>query len=174
MKLTWFGSSTFRVQTGGQVIALDPEGAPAGVDRSELVSGADRVVRAADSLVDVDPAIWRPRPTERLLDAADGLRPVEIWSVGPSGLLLDGDDDVPLLLLGGPVPELGRWVEKAAVVMFGADLAGRCHALLQGQAPGLVAVAGSDREIDAVFADIPNLLDGTGLIALEPGLAVEA
>jgi hypothetical protein len=37
-----------------------------------------------------------------------------------------------------------------------------------------VALAGPEAEIDAAFERVRSRLDGTGLVALEPGLAVEA
>lgn len=174
MKLTWFSGSTFRIQIGGQVVVLNAQDVPEGIDRSELVSGADRVVATGEGVATVDASLWRPRPAERLLDAGETLRPVEIWSVGASGLLIDGDDDRPLLLAAGDVPALGRWVDKAVVVLMGGGLADRAEGLLAAASPSLVALAGPEAEIDAAFERVRSRLDGTGLVALEPGLAVEA
>ncbi len=174
MKLTWFGGSTFRIQIGGQVVVLEAQEAPAGIDHGELVSGADQVVSLGDDLAPVDAAMWRPRPPVRLLDAGDTLRPVEVWRVGASSLLLDGDDDRALLLMGGDLPPLGRWVDKAVIVLMGSGLADRTEALVAAAPPALVALAGPETEIDAAFERVRPRLDGTGLVALEPGLAVEA
>jgi hypothetical protein len=174
MKLTWFGGSTFRIQIGGQVVVVDAQAAPAGIDRNELVSGADRVLGPGEGVTPVDAAAWRPRPAEPLLDAGDTLRPVDVWSVGGSGLLIDGDDDRPLLLAGEALPKLGRWADKAVVVLSGADLVERARVLLAGASPSLVALAGAEAEVDAAFERVRDHLDGTGLVALEPGLAVEA
>jgi hypothetical protein len=174
VKLTWFGGSTFRIQIGGQVVVMDAQNAPERIDRGELVSGADRVVAAGEGVVPVDAGLWRPRPAERLLDAGDTLRQVEVWSVGASGLLIDGDDDRPLLLAAGDLPELGRWIDKAVVVLIGGRLADRADGLLAAASPALVALAGPEAEIDTAFERVRSRLDGTGLVALEPGLAVEA
>jgi hypothetical protein len=173
VKITWFGGSTFRIQIGGQVVVVDPQGAPDGIDRSELVSGADQVTALGSAPMVADMSGWRPRPAERLLDAGDRLRPVEIWSLGPRCLLVDGDDDMPLLLAGDVSPPLGRWAERGVIVLCGTDLAARAGALLAPRAPKLVALAGDDAEIGAAFNALPALLDGTGLVALEAGLAVE-
>lgn len=174
MKLTWFGGSTFRIQIGGHVIVVDPEAAPEGIDRSELVSGADQVVSMREGGEPVDPQSWRPRAAERLLDAGDVVRPLEVWSLGGPGLLIDGDDDRPLLLAAGAVPRLGRWADKAVMVLAGEDLADRAETLISETPPTLIALAGSEVEVEAAFERVRDRLDGTGLIALEPGLAVEA
>ena len=174
MKLTWFGGSTFRIQIGGHVLVVDPEAAPDGIDRSELVSGADHVVAMREGGRPVDPQSWRPRAAERLLDAGDAVRPLEVWSVGGSGLLIDGDDDRPLLLAAEDVPTLGRWADKAVIVLSGSALADRTEGLLATARPALIALAGSEGEVDATLDRVRDRLDGTGLIALEPGLAVEA
>lgn len=174
MKLTWFGGSTFRIQIGGHVLVVDPEAAPDGIDRSELVSGAGLVVPLREGGRPVDPQSWRPRAAERLLDAGDAVRPLQVWSVVGSGLLIDGDDDRPLLLAAEDVPRLGRWADKAVIVLAGVDLADRAERLLAAASPALVALAGSDAEVVATLDRVRDRLDGTGLIALEPGLAVEA
>lgn len=174
MKLTWFGGTTFRIQIGGQVVVVDPEAAPDGIDRSELVSGADHVVAMRGGGKPVDLQSWRPRAAERLLDAGDAVRPLELWSVGGSGLLIDGDVDRPLLLAAENVPTLGRWADKAVMVLAGSALADRAERLLAAAGPALVALAGSEADVDATLDRVRDRLDGTGLIALEPGLAVEA
>lgn len=173
MKLTWFGNSTFRIHCGGQIVVVDADSAPLGVAASELVSGADHVV-ALDGTGDVaDPATWKPRARMRLVDGGDEVRPARIWRAGDKCLLIEPDEDMPLLLVAGKVPELGRWVEKAVVVLLGQDLAARGEQLVERAIPGLIALAGADGELDAAFARLPPKLDGAGLIALEPGLAVE-
>lgn len=174
MKITWFGGATFRVQIGGQILVVDAQSAPDGIDRNELVSGADRVVGLGEPQMQADAAYWKRRPAERLLDTGDQVRPVELWSIGAGSLLIDGDDDMPLLLLGGSVPEAGRWMEKAVVVLVGSGMAERASALLEAAPPRLIALAGDEVEVSAAFDAVRESLDGTGLVALEPGLAVEA
>ncbi|MHA6299200.1 hypothetical protein [Devosia sp. CAU 1758] len=174
MKITWFGGTTFRIQIGGQILVIDAQSAPEGIDRNELVSGADHVVTLGDRHSEADAADWKRRPAERLLDEGDSQRPVQFWSVGRTGLLIDGDDDMPLLLLGSGNPALGRWAEKAVIILAGEQLAGRGTALLGGDRPRLMALAGSEAEIGAAIDAVRDLLDGTALLALEPGLAVES
>jgi hypothetical protein len=45
--------------------------------------------------------------------------------------------------------------------------------LLQQLGPKLIAVAGPEAVMDQVIARVQNLLEGTGLVSLEPGLALE-
>ncbi|MBE7731549.1 hypothetical protein [Devosia faecipullorum] len=173
MKLTWFGNSAFRIHGGGQIVVVDADSAPQIVAVSELVSGADHVI-ALDGAGEVtDLATWKPRARLRLVDGGDEVRPVQIWRAGDKCLLIEPDEDMPLLLVAGPVPELGRWVEKAVVVLLGQDLAARGEQLVARAIPGLIALAGADGEVEAAFARLPPKLDGAGLIALEPGMAVE-
>lgn len=174
MKITWFGGSTFRIQIGGQVVVVDPHLAPAAIDQTELVSGADQVVAIALVRAAVDPVQWRPRVAQRVLDVGDNVRPVQAVGIGPDSLLIDGDDDMPLLLAGGGLGLLGRWAEKAVVVLFGQDLEGRAGELLDASHPRLIALAGEEAEIGRAFDALRDRLDGTGLVALEAGLAVEA
>lgn len=173
MKLTWFGNSTFRVHIGGQIVVVDAKGAPYGVDGNELVSGADHVVEWNGNRSVADLRSWKPRQRQRLLDAGDQPRPVEVWSVAPDCLLIDADEDMPLLLIAGAVPEIGRWGEKTVIVLAGQGLAQRGEQLVEVVIPRLIALAADDAALDAAFAQLPPKLDGAGLIALEPGLAVE-
>ncbi len=173
MKLTWFGNNAFRIHIGGQIIVVEANGAPVGVDGKELVSGADRVLGLNGNLPVTDLVNWKPRPRQRLLDAGDLPRPALIWSAGTDCLLIEPDEDMPLLLVAGLVPELGRWAEKAVIVLAGEGLAERGSALVDMVIPRLMALAGNDAELDTAFAQLPSKLDGAGLIALEPGLAVE-
>ena len=174
MKITWFGQSALRIHLGGQVVVIDAERAGAGVDQGELRSGADVVLALAGPHETVDGKTWKPRPAQRLLEAGEVTRPVDVWSPGAQSVLVDADEDMPLLVAGGPVPELGRWVERAVVVLVGAALADRAVTLLDRGAPRLLALAADEAELDATIGAIRDRLDGTGLVALEPGLAVEA
>lgn len=173
MKLTWFGNSTFRIHIGGQIVIVDADAAPRGVERHELVSGANHVIMLNGNPVVTDLAGWKPRPPERLLDAADQPRPVQVWSAAPDCLLIEPDEDMPLLIVAAAVPPLGRWAEKAVVVLVGQGLAQRGTMLVDKAIPRLIALAGTDAELDAAFAQLPPKLDGAGLVALEPGMAVE-
>lgn len=173
MKLTWFGNRTFRIHLGGQIVVVDADAAPENIDRRELVGGADRAGALEGAWPLADAQTWRPRARERLLDAGEKMRPVDFWSVGANSILLDADDDMPLVILAGPVPELGRWAERAVVVLAGAQMAERATTLISRTAPRLIAVAAAEYEVDRVFEALAGQLDGTGVLALEAGLAVE-
>ena len=117
MKLTWFGGTTLRVYLGGEIVLVDAEGAPEGVDRGELLAGADRVVALAGdpAVPSIDPADWRPKPAPRQIDAPP---PLEILAIGASALLLAAAGEPPLVLLGsGEPPRFGRWADGAVVVL---------------------------------------------------------
>jgi hypothetical protein len=172
MKITWFGGTTFRLHIGGHVVVVDAERAPARVEPSELRGGADLVVGLGQGR-ETDVSGWRPRAAERLLDAGAGPRVPQIWSADGTSLLIDADDERPLLIVGEGASEGGRWLGQAIVVLAGSGLAGRGAALLDAEPPHLIALAGEDAELDAAFAALRDRLDGTGLVALEPGMAVE-
>jgi hypothetical protein len=172
VKLTWFGGGTFRFQIGGQIVVLSGDAVPAGIERAEWLGGADLVVsRPAD--LPVADANWKPRPAERLLDAGESLRPVEAWTLRAGSVLLDADEDRPLLVILGDVPALGRWAGNAVIIVAGNGTGERARQVLD-RGPRLIALAGSDPEVEQAFAALRDSLDGTGLVALEPGLAVEA
>ncbi len=176
MKLTWFGGKTMRVHLGGMILVVEPEGALGGISWAELTSGADRVVQSSGAeLPQADGERWKLRPVPRVLDD-DGQAPgLELWSLGNDLVLVDGMGEVPLLLAAGDVPKLGRWADGAVVVLFGdgEQMAARGDGVLAQRAPRLLALAGDDEAIDHAMAQLGGKLDGTGLVALQPGLAVE-
>jgi len=172
MKLTWFGGTTVRVHIGGVILVVDP----AGIDGAELVSGADSVIGSFGAgLPAVDVAAWKPRKAPRLVDEGDVPATVETWSAGAGALLVDAIGEPPLLMVAGEVPALGRWVEDAVVVLFGdgAGLIRLGRAVLEDRQPRLLALAGDEADIDAAIPALRDVLDGTGLVSLEAGLALE-
>ncbi|SFV31114.1 hypothetical protein SAMN05216456_1236 [Devosia crocina] len=171
MKLTWFGSDTFRIHAAGSMIVVEGKDRLAGVDHSELVSGADHVF-AFDAAPTV-PAGWKPRAPLKMLEAGEGLRAPDVVQIGNGALAVDADGEAPLILLKREVELSGRWVGQSVVAMVGTNLARRGESLLLRHAPRLLALAGSDAEVEAAFGVLPPLLDGTGLVALERALAVE-
>ena len=176
MKLTWFGGTTIRIHIGGAILVLDPAGAPAGIDAAELVSGADLAIDGfGPDLPAVDGGNWRPRKVPRLLDEGETLPAVEALSLGSGAILVDAIGEAPLLLVTGAVPPLGRWAESAIVVLFGDGIAlgalGR--AVLDDRGPRLLALAGDEAAVDLAIPALRDGLDGTGLVALEAGLALE-
>ena len=174
MKLTWFGNSCFRLHAGGRIVVVDAGRAPAVIDRTELLGGADQAVETGGSDLRVaEPGEWKPRPAQRLLDAGEAVRMADVWVVGPEALLVDAEGEAPILLAGAALSGLGKWADRAVIVLHGSDLAHRGTAILENRTPRLLALAGSESEIDAAFAVLRGQLDGTGLLALEPGLAVE-
>lgn len=173
MKLTWFGGTALRAHIGGEIVIVDAEQAADGVERAELCSGANKVVSLNGQYQPADPALWRARAPQRLLDAGETVRPVEIWSLGPRAVLIAPDEDLPLVVLGGAVPSMGRWVEQCVVVLAGQGLDQRAKHLVETSAPRLIALAGEEALVDAAIDAIRGRLDRTGLVALELGLAVE-
>ena len=176
MKLTWFGGKTIRIHIGGTILVVDPAGAPDGIDAAELVSGADVVITGFGAeLPRVDAMQWKPRIPPRLLDEGEAPPAVLAWSASADAVLIDAVGEPPLLLATSDVPSLGRWAEKAVVVLFGdgAGLARRGRALLEQVAPRLLGLAGGEGDIDVAIPALREQLDGTGLVSLEAGLAVE-
>ena len=176
MKLTWFGGTTIRIHIGGAILVVDPAGAPDGIDAAELVSGADVVITGfGAALASVDSRDWKPRKPPRLLDEGAVPPAVEAWRVGAGAILVDAVGEPPLLLVSGEVPPLGRWAESAVVALFGPGdrLAALGNAILDDTPPRLLALAGDEAAIDTAIADLRDRLDGTGLVSLEAGLALE-
>ena len=176
MKLTWFGGTTVRIHIGGAILVVDTGGAPAGIDKAELVSGADVVVDAFGAgLPVVDVATWRPRKLPRMLDEGEELSKVDAWSVGPGAMLVEAVGEPPLLLLAGDVPPLGRWADSAIVALFGdGEALSRVGlAVLADTPPRLIALAGNETAVDLAIPALRDALDGAGLVALEAGMALE-
>jgi hypothetical protein len=174
MKLTWFGGATMRIHIGGKMLVIDAEGAPAGIDRTELLSGAEIVLSSAD-LVGVDvvePAQWTPRKAAALIDETE--TEVQVHRIG-SALVVDAVGEQPLLLVTGEVKRMGRWARNAVVVVLGAPeaLPDRAANVLEQLGPKLIAVAGPEPAVEQVMLRVQNRLDGTGFMALEAGLALE-
>ncbi len=172
MKLTWFGGTTMRVHIGGSIVVLDPNAAPATISPAELTGGADRLLALAAGEEPVDPQTWRPRSAGRLLHEADA-PPVECWSIGPAAIVIDAPGEPPLVILAAESPTLGRWADRAVVVLLGSNGTGRAATLLDRHAPRLLALGLDAPDLDRAFTELPPRLDGTALLALERGLAVE-
>ena len=172
MKLTWFGNDTFRIHAAGAIVVVEGETPPPGVERAELVSGADIGVSFGGGEVEGN-ADWKPRAPLRMLDADEQMRKPEVIGLGDGVLVIDADGEAPLVLARNDIVVTGRWLGQAVVVLIGEGLAQRGRALLEDRAPRLIALAGSDSAVDAAFDALRASLDGTGLVALERGLAVE-
>jgi hypothetical protein len=172
MKLTWFGDDTFRIHAAGSIVLVEGDRTPEGVERAELMSGADRVVRFAEVGVHAAES-WKPRAALRMLEVAEDVRKPEVVGLGEGLLVLDADGEAPLVLARYGVPRGGRWLGQAVVVLMGQGLAERGLTMLEGIPPRLIALAGADAEVDAAFEALRDRLDGTGLVALERALAVE-
>lgn len=172
MKLTWFGGSALRVYLGGQIVVVDPDAAPVAVDRGELLAGADRIVAAGETLAQVDPAVWRAKPMPRLMDEVP---PAEVVRMG-SALFVAAVGEPALVIMGeGPLPRYGRWADGAVIVLTSAAdcVLAEVTGLLGVTRPRLIALALAAEDLDRVVGAVAAHLDGTGLVALEPGLAVE-
>lgn len=175
MKLTWFGGTALRVYVGGEIVVIDPDAAPAGVDRGELLGGVDRVVHLAGDpgVPAIDPADWRPKPAQRSIDPAP---PLEVLGIGPAAMLVAAAGEPPLVVLGsGTPPRFGRWADGAVVVLTsGRDsLVAEATVLLDVARPLLIALAADEQKLDTAIEELSEHLQGVGLVSLEPGLAVE-
>jgi hypothetical protein len=173
MKLTWFGGTTVRMHIGGAILVIDPDGASPGIDPTELVSGADQIVRS-DSLKKIELASWRPRKAGRLLDD-EGLLPVQVWGTESGAILLDAIGEPPLLLFPNSEPLLGRWADSAIIVIAGTGerLTTLGATILKHAQSRLLILAGDDAAIDHAISILRDQLDGTSLVALEPRMALE-
>lgn len=178
MKLTWFGGSTFRIHVGGQIIVTDAEGADAPVDVTELRSGADRELALGElrSFPAIDGAGWRPPRAKSALEVDDVPAGLTIGRLEGQGLLVHAAGDPPLLLAGGAVTEAGRWSRDAVVVAHGAAVRAPdlVAGLLEVLGPKLLLLAASAGELDTLFPALRERLEGTALLALEAGMALEA
>lgn len=173
MKLTWFGGTALRAYIGGEIVVIDPNSAPLGVDRAELAAGADRTVTLDEALPVTDPTKWRPRPAGRAMDAPP---PMELSRIGQAALLIAAAGEPPLVLLGvGDPPQCGRWADGAVIVLLSAHetLVAEVASLLDVARPRVIALAVDEEMLDRAVAQLAEYLDGTGLVSMEPGLALE-
>jgi hypothetical protein len=172
MKLTWFGGTALRIYAGGQIVVIDPDAAPATVDRGELLAGADRVVAPGEPLPRVDSASWRPKAMPRLMDEAPA---TEVARLDGALLVAAAGEPALVILAEGALPRFGRWAEGAVIVLTSASdaLVAELTALLDVARPRLIALAVDERTLDRVVQQLAEHLNGTGLSSLEPGLALE-
>jgi hypothetical protein len=168
MKLTWFFGTTLRVHIGGSILVCDPTGIN-GVDPDELVSGADRIFALGEGLKRVDPAIWQPARAGAMLDAAPEVQVLGI----EGGAIVSVPGEAPLVLVTGLLPRLGRWGRDAIFVVFGEDADRLAAAVLDAIGPQLIAVAAPEAVVERAFAALKARLEGTGMVALDAGLALE-
>jgi hypothetical protein len=121
----------------------------------------------------VDPAAWRPKPAPR---GTEDIPPVEIVRIGKAALLIAAAGEPPLVILGpGELPRFGRWADGAVVVLASdrVSLVAEATVLLDVARPRLVALAVEDQMLELAIEELAEHLDGAGLSALEPGLALE-
>lgn len=177
MKITWFSGTTLRVQIGGEIVVVDADRAASGLDRSELASGADRVLPFSGAGLPLfDLSQWKPRPPVRLLDRVETPQPVLFWRIQSNGLVIEAPDEAPLIIVDADHGQpWGRWADGAVIVLCGmavvCGLQGR--AVLEAARPRLLALACNEIGLDAAFEVLRPHLDGSALQVLEPGLAVE-
>jgi hypothetical protein len=170
MRIFWFGGTTVRVHVGGEMLVGDADGVLVGVDRAELLSGTNREFGLDGmGLPAADPGTWKPRRVRRAIDDA-GSGPVQILSIGVGAVLIEAAGEPPLVLVSVEPTDAGRWSRDAVVVCFaGCDPA----AVLAAYSPKLLALAVDPLTADEIIPTIEDDLDGTGLVVLEPGLALE-
>lgn len=172
MRLTWFGGTTFRIHIGGRIVVVDAAALPPPFDRQELLSGSERVLELAGTDdEEFDARTWSARRAATALEddvLGDG---VLVHRLDAGAVLLDAAGEAPLVLMAAPVGVGGRWTRDAVVVVAGdAALAG---VALDGLAPRLLVLAAPAEAVEAAIMALRDRLDGTGLVALEPGLALE-
>jgi hypothetical protein len=172
VKLTWFGGTTFRVHAGGRVVVVDVAGAPGGIERAELLSGADLAFALGDALPAAG-ARWAPRKVGALIDDAAELPDVLVFRLGEAAVLVEAVGEAPLVIATGKVPEVGRWGREAVVIVAGRNLPATATSVLNEIGPRLLALAGGEHEVDQTIEAVRDLLDGAGLMAMEPALALE-
>ncbi len=175
MKLTWFGGTTIRIHIGGEILVADPQLVQPGVDTGELISGAG--TRFSLSAVDArmsatDGAAWQSRNLPRLIDGEARI-PVLLHRIGDHAVLVDAAGEPPLVLAAGDELHLGRWAGEAVVVLYGETAVQVGSALLDTSPPRLIALAADEAIVDRAIPALRERLQGTGLVALEPGMAVE-
>jgi hypothetical protein len=171
VKLTWFGGTALRIQIGGKILVCDPAGAGPEVSQSELMSGADTVFRLEEGPGTTDAARWQPRRAPSALDEAASSE-VLVHDIGSRSVIVDAPGEPPLLVLGEPLPRAvaTRWTSEAVAVVFSGGAAG---AALAGLSPRLIALAEEESRLEAAVDGLRDRLDGTGLIVLERGMALE-
>lgn len=177
MKLTWFGGTALRLYIGGQILVVDPETALPGVDKAELLSGADRTLSVSDpDLEALDLTGFRPRRAQRLIDdVANG--ELAVWRLGVRSALVEaaGEPQVALVVADDPLPP-GAWIQDCVVVLFGlpAPVPEGASSLLADRRPRLIALALGDDEIGGAMFALQDLArHGAVLMTLEPEMAVE-
>lgn len=178
MKLTWFGGSAFRVHIGGVMLVVDPDTAWPIIERAELLSGADRILGSHDTdLPQLDVARWRPRRPDRLSDASEvSAQAVDAFRIAPGALLIEAVGEPPLVLISAAsTVRFARWADGAVATLVGEgqQLIEASSALLELSRPRLVALAGEEAALETAVGTLRERLDGTPLMALEPGLALE-
>jgi hypothetical protein len=173
MQLTWFGGTTFRIHIGGKMLVVDAEGAPGRIDRTELLSGADRAFGLGDALPEAEPRKWQPRKVGALIDEGTDLPDVLVFRLAAEAVLVEAAGEPPLVIATGAVPEAGRWGREAVVVVAGRNLPETAASVVNEIGPRLIAIAGGEQAVDETIEALRDRLDGTGLMAMEPTLALE-
>ncbi|MDB5505778.1 MAG: hypothetical protein JWR75_416 [Devosia sp.] len=179
MKLTWFGGTTVRVHVGRSILVVDPQAAPFEIDRNEIVSGADRVLTLIGDhrdLPGLDPKKWRPRKALRLMDEGEQPSVVHVYRIAPECALIDAVGEPQIMLISGEqLPRFGRWADDGVAVLFGdvEAMIAAGDALFAMARPRLLALAAGDDEAAMVIAALRDSLGDTGLMTLEPALALE-
>ncbi len=169
MKVTWFSQDAFRVQLGGKILVLYPDHA-VGVQRRDLLSGADMVVSGTEGLDRIDLVDWRPGRRSPTVEGND-IGTVAAYTTD-AGILLTASGEPPLLLLREVPNRLGRWVNDAVVIPLGPDPQRAVEAILKSLSPALLLV----READATALDlewVAKALDGTLFQVLDVGMGIE-
>ena len=88
-------------------------------------------------------------------------------------MLIEALGEAPLVIATGEVSEAGRWGREAVVVVAGGNLPGTAVSVVNEIGPRLIAIAGGEHAAEEAIEAVRDLLDGAGLMVMEPGLALE-
>lgn len=176
MKITWFGGSTFRIYTGGQIIVADAELAPSDLAHEELVAGADTLLTLAGGTSYLPPfhaENWHAKQRLRLIDQQEE-NAVSISGVAGTGVLVESTSERPLLLLPHPQDDMRNVISNAFVVLFGAPqgIEESVAKLLSQVRPPLIGLATEELSASQMSA-LAQMANGVSIQVLEHGLALE-
>jgi len=96
-----------------------------------------------------------------------------VFRLNGNAVLIEAVGESPLVIATGEVPEAGRWGREAVVVVAGRDVPETARSVVNEIGPRLMALAAGEHAVEATIEAVRALLDGTGLIAMEPALALE-
>lgn len=170
MKLTWFGGTALRIHIGGRILVCDARSAAAGVSQAELTAGADTSFERNHGKGTADPMKFQRRRRVAVIDEEGADAEVLVHDFGLGATLIDAVGEPPLAIYGHGLMFAGRWEQEAVVVVFNAIDAINA---LSDMHPRIMVLAFDDFSLQVTIDSLRDRLDGTGLFALERGMALE-